>query len=109
MSKYLLIETKGPLEGGNWAFDVGVQLREDQHDVTVYLLQDGVFSARRGFEAGEKLIHGAERSGLRVIADGVSCKQRGILGDRVSKSVSVTDMDELVDLLMERSDKAIWH
>jgi hypothetical protein len=31
------------------------------------------------------------------------------VGDRLAKTVSVAEMDRLVDLLMERSDKAIWH
>jgi sulfur relay (sulfurtransferase) complex TusBCD TusD component (DsrE family) len=109
MGKYVLIETKGPLDGGNWAFELGKQLRELRHDVTVYLLQDGVFAARRNFKTGEALIQGAEKSGLAVVADGVSCRQRGLVGDRVAKGVGVGDMDALLDLVMERSDKAIWH
>ncbi len=109
MSRYLLIETKSPLEGGDYAFDLGRQLRELHHDVTVYLLQDGVFTARRRLKAGEQLLQEAERHGVRVLADAVSARQRGLTGDRLAKAVAVADMDELVDLLMERSDKAIWH
>lgn len=109
MSRYLLIETKSPLDGGNYAFDLGGQLRELKHDVTVYLLQDGVLTARRSFATGQRLIQEAERRGLRVLADAVSARQRGVVGDRVAKGVNVTDMGELVELLMERSDKAVWH
>lgn len=109
MSKYLIVETKGPLDGGSYAFDLGTQLRAERHDVTIYLLQDGVFTARRNFKSGEQLIQDAERTGLTVLADAVSARQRGVVGDRVAKSVSVADMERLVDLLMERSDKAIWH
>jgi sulfur relay (sulfurtransferase) complex TusBCD TusD component (DsrE family) len=107
--RYLLIETKNPLDGGDWAFDLGKQLRELQHDVTIYLLQDAVFAARKSFKAGADLVHEAEQSGLTVLADAVSCRQRGIVGERVAKSVGVAAMDQMVDLLMERSDKAIWH
>jgi len=109
MSRYLLIETKSPLDGGSYAFDLGRQLRELNHDVTIYLLQDAVFTARRKFQAGERLVEEAERGGVRVLADGVSARQRGVTGARIAKSVSVTDMGEMVDLLMERADKAIWH
>jgi sulfur relay protein TusB/DsrH len=109
MSNYVLIETKGPLDGGSWAFDLGKQLREDRHHVTIYLLQDAVFAARRNFAAGEALLEDAAQNGLRLLADAVSCRQRGIVGDRVAKTVSVADMPDLVDLVMERSDKAIWH
>ena len=109
MSKYVLVETKGPSDGGSYAFDLGKQLRAERHDVTIYLLQDGVFTARRNFKSGEQLIQDAEENGLTVLADAVSARQRGLVGDRVAKSVSVAEMDQLVDLLMERSDKAIWH
>lgn len=107
--RYLLIETKSPLDGGRYAFDLGMQLRELRHDVTVYLLQDGVFAARRNFKAAEALIAEAERGGLRVVADAVSARQRGVIGDRVAKGVSVSEMGEMVDLLMERAERAIWH
>jgi sulfur relay protein TusB/DsrH len=109
MSRYLLIETKSPLDGGSYAFELGRQLRELEHDVTVYLLQDGVLTARRSFAAGHKLIQDAQGSGLRILADAVSARQRGVTGDHVAEGVGVADMGELVDLLMERADKAIWH
>ena len=109
MAKYLLVETKSPLDGGKWAFEMGTQLRDLQHDVTIYLLQDAVFAARRSFAAGEDLLREADRRGLKVLADAVSLRQRGVVGDRVAKTVAVSGMDQLVDLLMERSDKAIWH
>ena len=109
MAKYLLIETKSPLEGGGYAFDLGTQLRDLRHDVTIYLLQDAVFAARNNFGAGTSLLQAAEKSGLTVLADSVSLRQRGVVGDRVAKRVRTSDMDELVDLLMERSDKVIWH
>lgn len=109
MSSYLLIETKGPTEGGDYAFELGRQLRELKHDVTIYLLQDAVFAARRTLRAGQALLEQAQHSGLRVLVDVVSARQRGIVGERVAKGVTVSDMGEMVDLLMERADKAIWH
>ena len=56
MASYLLIETKGPAEGGDYAFTLGKQLRDLKHDVTIYLLQDGVFSARRSYKTGAALV-----------------------------------------------------
>lgn len=109
MSRYLLIETKSPLEGGDYAFGLGAQLRDERHDVTIYLLQDAVFAARRRFERGETLLAEARRHELRILADEVSLRQRGVVGERLSADVRPSNMDELVDLLMERSDKAIWH
>ncbi len=109
MGKYLLVETKSPMDGGHWAVELGAQLKEQKHDVTIYLLQDAVFTARKSFDAGERLRRKADRHGLKLLADSVSLRQRGVVGDRVAKNVRASDMNELVDLLMERSDKAIWH
>lgn len=109
MAKYLLIESKSPLEGGEYSFELGRQLREQQHDVTVYLVQDAVFAARPSMAAGQRLLRDADKHGFTLLADGVALRERGIGGGRVAKGVRVSDMDELVDLLMERSDKVIWH
>jgi sulfur relay protein TusB/DsrH len=109
VSKYILIETKSPLDGGSYAFEVGQQLKALRHDVTIYLLQDGVHAVRRTFKTGQQLVADAERSGLKVLVDSVSARQRGIVGERVAKGVSVSDMGALVDLVMEQADKAIWH
>ncbi|MBI2879707.1 MAG: DsrE family protein [Candidatus Rokubacteria bacterium] len=109
MPRYLLIESKDPLDGGQYSFDLGTQLREIKHDVTVYLVQDAVFAARKGFAAGEKLLAEARKNGLTLLADEISLRQRGVVKDRLSAEVKVSNMGELVDLLMERSDKAIWH
>jgi sulfur relay protein TusB/DsrH len=109
VARYLLIETKGPLNGGEYAFDLGKQLRDLKHDVTIYLLQDAVFAARKNFKPAAALVAEAKQHGLSLLADEVSLRQRGVVKDRVSEHVRVSNMDGLVDLLMERSDKAIWH
>lgn len=109
MVRYLLIETKDPLNGGQYSFELGQQLRELQHEVTLYLLQDAVFAARRGYAAGERLLAEAQQRGLTLLADEVSLRQRGVVQERLSSAVKASTMAELVDLLMERSDKAIWH
>lgn len=109
MAQYLLVESKNPLDGGEYSFELAKQLRELQHNVTVYLIQDGVFTARKRFEAGEKLVAEAKAKNLTLLADEISLRQRGITKERLSETVRVSTMDELVDLLMEKSDKAIWH
>ena len=109
MAQYLLVESKSPLEGGEHSFELAKQLRELKHNVTLYLIQDAVFTARRRFEAGEKLVAEAKAQNLTLVADEISLRQRGITKDRLSDAVRMSRMDELVDLLMEKSDKAIWH
>jgi predicted peroxiredoxin len=109
MAKYVLIETKSAANGGEYAFEVGGQLRGLNHDVTIYLLQDGVFTARRTFRAGAALRAQAQARGIRLLADEMSLRQRGLQGERIAHEVAVSNMGELVDLMMERADKAIWH
>ncbi len=109
MAQYLLVESKNPLGGGEYSFELAKQLRELQHNVTVYLIQDGVFTARKRFEAGEKLVAEAKAKNLTLLADEISLRQRGITKERLSETVRISTMNELVDLLMEKSDKAIWH
>lgn len=109
MAKYLLIESKSPLEGGEYSFDLAKQLRPLQHNVTIYLIQDAVFAARKRFQAGEKLLAEAKAHNLTLLADEVSLRQRGITRERLSEAVRVSNPSELTDLLMEKSDKAIWH
>ncbi len=109
MARYVLVESKNPLDGGDYAFQLGRQLRQLDHDVTIYMVQDAVFAGRRRFDAGEKLVQQARQDGVHLLADEISLRQRGITGDRLSDAVRSSGMDELVDLMMERSDKAIWH
>ncbi len=109
MARYLLVESKDPSEGGEYAFDLGKQLRELHHDVTIYLVQDAVLAGRRRFEGGKKLLDDATRERISVLADETSLRQRGLIDGRLSPSVRVSNMGELIDLLMEKSDKAIWH
>ena len=109
MSRYLLIETKDPLDGGDYSFELGKQLRKDRHEVSLYLLQDAVLAARRGFRFGESLLTEAKSSGLTVLADEISLRERGVSGERLSREVRTAGMTELVELLMEGSEKAIWH
>ncbi len=109
MSRYLLVETKGPADGGEYAFELGRQLREAKHDVTIYLLQDAAFTARRTYTAAAALVADAHRNGVNLLADAISLRQRGVVADRVANGVSVAEMKDLVELLMDRSDKAIWH
>jgi sulfur relay protein TusB/DsrH len=109
MSQYLLIESKNPLDGGDYSFELAGQLREAGHDVSLYLVQDAVFAARRRFEAGAKLLASAKAKKIGLLADDISLRQRGITRERLAEPVRVSNMEELVDLLMEKSDKAIWH
>src|SRR5712691_4102169 len=99
MAQYLLIESKSPLEGGDYSFELAKQLRPLQHNVTIYLIQDAVFAARKRFGAGEKLIAEAKAQKLTLLADEVSLRQRGVTKERLAEGVRVSGTKELTDLL----------
>lgn len=109
MPRYLLVESKSPADGGDYAFELAKQLRDLQHNVTIYLIQDAVFATRKSFPAGKKLVDEAKGRQVTLLADEVSLRQRGITSERRNDAVRVGNMEEFTDLLMENSDKAIWH
>ncbi len=109
MSQYLLIESKSPLDGGDYSFELARQLRGTKHNVSIYLVQDGVLAARRRFDAGKRLVTRAKVKQVALLADEVSLRQRGITRERLAEAVRVSTMGELVDLIMDKSDKVIWH
>lgn len=109
MGKYLLIETRSVADGGLYSFDVARQLRALERDVTVYLTEDAVFAARAGAPTGEQLITEARRRSVALLVDVRSLQQRGISSSELSTGVRVSQMDQLVDVLMDTCDTAMWH
>lgn len=109
MAHYLLIETAHPRDGGEYGFELGEQLVKGKHQVTLFLLQDGVFAVRQGFLEGQRLLQKAQAAGISVLAESVCLRERGITSERPASRVREGNMEELVDLLMERCDKVIWH
>jgi predicted peroxiredoxin len=109
MSKYLLIESRNPWDGpdvtGAYAF--AHDLAAAGHDVTLYLVQNGVMPARKGAKA-PKLAELAGEGKVRVLADDFSLRERSIPKDSLISGVSSSGIDAVVDLLANGA-KAIWH
>lgn len=107
MAKYLLIESRDPQEAAavNEYTDLARDLKGAGNDVTLFLVQNGVFAARKGF-AGSRV---GDLSGVTVLADDFSLRQRGIGNGEVVSGVKVSGMGELVDRLVDADTKAMWH
>ena len=109
MSKYLFIESRDPFEYSdvNELYDVAVALGGQGHDVTFYLVQNGVLAARTGSKNGgfSKLTGGS----IKVLADDFSLGERGIESSDVNPGVQVSNMDELVDIIVAGDSKVVWH
>jgi len=109
MSKYLFIESRDPFEltDVRELYVLAQSLSGQGHDVTFYLVQNGVLAARSGIKNGDfaKLTGGS----IKVLADDFSLGERGIESGDVTSGVQVSNMDELVDLIVEGDSKVVWH
>jgi predicted peroxiredoxin len=109
MSKYLLIESRNPWDAPDVASGYGTarDLAAAGHDVTLYLVQNGVMPARKGAKAPE-LAELAGNGKVKVLADDFSLRERSISKDALLKGVSPSSVDAVVDLLASGA-KTIWH
>jgi len=108
MASYLIIESRDLTEytSGRYIQRVALQLKEDGHEVILFLIENGVIAARKGCEVGKGLSNLAGR-GAKVMAEEVSCRARGI--DALSDGVTRESLDHLADLIVEGSDKVMWY
>lgn len=82
--------------------EIVLGLRNQNIDVEILLLQDGVFLADKGCPESSEL----RELGLRVHALRHHIKERGI-ANRLAVDVNLVDYSDIVTLIMEQSDKII--
>ena len=108
MARYLLIESRDPFDSNDVHFccDLAQQLAAAKHEVTLFLVQNGVLPARPGARSGD--LARVAGAGVRVLADSFSLEERGIDARRLASGVAAAPLDIVVDALAEGT-KAIWH
>ena len=108
MAKYTLIASRDPFDSKDVAhyYNLAGDLQKDGNEVTLFLVQNGVFAARKS-SAG-KLVADLAGHGVAVLADSFSLRERGITAERLSESVKSAELDIVVDHLAE-GRKVIWH
>ncbi|MFQ5873933.1 MAG: sulfur reduction protein DsrE [Dehalococcoidia bacterium] len=112
MANYLLVESRDPFEYGDVGYFCGVakDLAAAGNDVTVFLIQNGVLMSRRGVQGNPLSSVLGDGSGrIDVCADEFSLKERGIGTGSLVSGVKTSNVDELVDLLVQDGIKAVWH
>ena len=106
MSDYLIIEARDPYDSADVAnaHALAAGLADQGSNVTMYLVQNGVFPAREGSTAAADLT--ALSGKIDVLADDFSLRERGIT--QLAEGVTQSSVDSLVDM---RADgrKVIWH
>lgn len=108
MSRYLILQSRDPLEGENYGLFLADQLQGRGNEVTLYFLENGAGGLRRG-SAVAGAIERFRSAGGRVLAEDVALKARGIAAGDLIEGVEVSTMSELADLLVDWSDKALWY
>lgn len=83
----------------------------DGHDVTVILIQDGVFIGKKGQNPADypnhlEYLENAISEGLKVIVCGVCCNARGIKQEDLVNGPKIVGMHEIVEAVT-RSDTHI--
>src|SRR5262249_27203965 len=108
MPRYLLIESRDPFDSNDTRFccDLARQLAAAKNEVTLFLVQNGVLPVRPGAPSGD--LSRLVGTGVRVLADSFSLKERGIDETRLAAGVTAMPLDVVLDALAEGA-KVIWH
>jgi predicted peroxiredoxin len=109
MSRYLVIESRNGWESGDvaYAFGLAKDLAAAGHDVTLYLVQNGVMPARK--DAKDPALADLMKAGkVKVLADDFSLRERGIEQGELLRGIAASKIDVVIDL-MAAGAKSIWH
>ena len=109
MSNYILIESRDPFDSPDTSFlaETAAALKKRGNTVTVFLVQNGVLGARK--QARKSVLPQLLESGVTVLADDFSLRERGIQSDECQSAIKTAGIDQLVDLLVQENTKAVWH
>jgi len=107
MERYVLIASRDPLTARDvdGFFGLAASLAARGHPLTVFLVQNGVLAARR-IPAAAPLTRLAH-SGVAVLADQFSLRERGIADDRLAAGIRTGDVGEVVDALADGA-RVLW-
>ena len=109
MTKYVFIETRDPFESRDVRFveETAAALRGRGHEVTVFLVQNGVLASRRN--SRDSYLARLTGAGVALLADDFSLRERGIGAAELRPGVRPSNIETLVDALVRENTKAIWH
>jgi len=107
MSRYIFIESRDPFESRDTRFieETAAWVKERGHEVTVFLVQNGVLAARQSARQLGRLTE----AGVTVLADDLSLRERGIKSDELAPNIRESGIEALVDALVQENTKALWH
>jgi sulfur relay (sulfurtransferase) complex TusBCD TusD component (DsrE family) len=109
MTNYLFIESRDPFESRDTRFveQTTTALLQRGNEVTIFLLQNGVLAARKN--ARDATLRRMAEAGVKVLADDFSLLERGIQTGELAPGIQPSNIETLVDALVQENTKAIWH
>jgi sulfur relay (sulfurtransferase) complex TusBCD TusD component (DsrE family) len=98
-ANYQLIVSEDPVElpAARRASELAVQLKHRGHTVSLFLVQNGVLSARAN--AAEGALAPALAAAVEVLADDFSLRERGIELNELRTGVAMSPIDVIVSRL----------
>ena len=107
MTRYVFIQSRDPFASRDADFveETAIAAKERGHEVTVFLVQNGVLAAREGARRLGRLVE----AGVMLLADDLSLRERGIRADEIVAGVQEAGISALVDAIAQKKTKAIWH
>jgi hypothetical protein len=108
MSHYILISSRDPFTCGTTAdfYDLARAFRRDGHAVTLFLVENGVLAARAGARCPS--LAETVASGVTVLAEDFSLRQRAIPASDLLSGVTRTGLELVLDGLAS-GNKVLWH
>jgi sulfur relay (sulfurtransferase) complex TusBCD TusD component (DsrE family) len=108
MADYLLIESRDPFESNDTAYfyDLAERLAHEGNKVSLFLVQNGVFPARRSTRSST--LSRLAITGVELLADDFSLRERGIRNEKLIAEVRPAPLDFVIDCLAE-GRKTLWH
>jgi len=109
MTNYLFIESRDPFASLDTTFieQTATALKKGGHEVTVFLVQNGVLASRRTL--ADSYLARLSEAGVHLLADDFSLRERGIADIDLLAGVQPSNIETLVDALVHEKTKAIWH
>ena len=109
MTSYVFIESRDPFASHDTQFveENAIALKKRGHDVAVFLVQNGVLACRR--HVTDSYLSRLTEAGVTLLADDFSLRERGIESAELLSSIRPSNIETLVDALVQENTKAIWH
>ena len=107
----MLIESRDPFESGDteYMYQMAGDLADSGNVVTLFLIQNGVLCARRNVKNNPVASLRQKSPSVRVEADDFSLRERGINATGLADGITVSNVDNLVDQLVDSDSKIVWH